>query len=87
MMVDWAVQSELPVLLLLTKADKLKRGAAQNILLKVRREVNELPEVRVQLFSALKNMGVDEVWPILTEWLSTDEPDSGDVVNPASGEG
>lgn len=76
MMVNWAVQSELPVLLLLTKADKLKRGAAQNTLLKVRREVNDLPEVRVQLFSALKNMGVDEVRPILTEWLSTEEPEA-----------
>ena len=31
-MVSWSVQSELPVLLLLTKADKLKRGAAQNTL-------------------------------------------------------
>jgi GTP-binding protein len=70
MMVGWAVQSELPVLLLLTKADKLKRGAAQNTLLTVRREVKDLPEVRVQLFSALKNMGVDEVRPILTEWLT-----------------
>lgn len=76
MMVNWAVQSELPVLLLLTKADKLKRGAAQNTLLKVRREVNDLPEVRVQLFSALKNMGVDEVRPILTAWLSTEEPEA-----------
>ncbi|MDA0687430.1 MAG: ribosome biogenesis GTP-binding protein YihA/YsxC [Proteobacteria bacterium] len=70
MMVGWAVQSELPVLLLLTKADKLKRGAAQNTLLAVRREVKDLPEVRVQLFSALKNMGVDEVRPVLTEWLT-----------------
>lgn len=73
MMVDWAVQSELPVLLLLTKADKLKRGAAQNTLLKVQREVKDLPEVRVQLFSALKNMGVDQVRPILADWLATDE--------------
>lgn len=72
MMVDWAVQSGLPVLLLLTKADKIKRGAAQNTLLRVRREVKELPEVRVQLFSALKNMGVDEVRPILSEWLTAE---------------
>ncbi len=73
MMLQWAVQSELPVLLLLTKADKLKRGAAKNTLLKVQREVQDLPEVEVLLFSALKNTGVDQVRPILTEWLSTDD--------------
>lgn len=78
MMVDWAVQSGLPVLLLLTKADKLKRGAAQNTLLRVRREVKDLPEVRVQLFSALKNMGVDEVRPILSEWLTAEAEASGE---------
>jgi GTP-binding protein len=78
MMVDWAVQSGLPVLLLLTKADKLKRGAAQNTLLRVRREVKELPEVRVQLFSALKNMGVDEVRPILSEWLTPEAEAPGE---------
>lgn len=78
MMVDWAVQSGLPVLLLLTKADKLKRGAAQNTLLRVRREVKELPEVRVQLFSALKNVGVVEVRPILSEWLTAEAEAPGE---------
>lgn len=76
MMVNWAVQAALPVLLLLTKADKLKRGAAQNTLLKVSREVKDLPEVRVQLFSSLKNMGVDEVRPILTKWLAANQAGS-----------
>lgn len=76
MMLQWAVQSELPALLLLTKADKLKRGAAKNTLLKVQREVQDLPEVEVLLFSALKNMGVDQVRPILTNWLATDEPET-----------
>lgn len=72
MMLNWSVQSELPVLLLLTKSDKLKRGAAQNTLLKVRRQVEELPEVEVQLFSALKNTGIDEARSRLTSWLSLD---------------
>lgn len=69
MMLNWAVQSGLPVLLLLTKADKLKRGAAQNTLLRVRREVGELPEVEVQLFSALKQVGVEEARSVLGGWL------------------
>ena len=51
MMVQWAVQSQLPLHLLLTKADKLKRGAAKNTLLAVKKELKDLAEVSVQLFS------------------------------------
>lgn len=73
MMLNWAVQSELPVLLLLTKADKLKRGAAQNTLLKIQREVKDLPEVEVMLFSALKNTGIDAAREKLELWLSFED--------------
>ena len=72
MMVDWAVQSELPVLLLLTKADKLKRGAAQNTLLGVHRQVEELAEVEVQLFSSLKNQGIEQARKVLAQWLGSE---------------
>jgi GTP-binding protein len=70
MMIDWAVQSNLPLHLLLTKSDKLKRGAAQNVLLEVRRELSPLSYVSVQLFSSLKNVGVDEARATLDEWLA-----------------
>ena len=72
MMVDWAVQSELPVLLLLTKADKLKRGAAQNTLLKVQRSLEGLPEIDVQLFSSLKKQGIEEARSKLSSWLESE---------------
>ncbi|KRP34995.1 MAG: GTP-binding protein, partial [OM182 bacterium BACL3 MAG-120531-bin86] len=61
MMIDWAVQSGLPLHLLLTKSDKLKRGAAQNTLLAVQKELKPFSNVTVQLFSSLKNDGVTEV--------------------------
>ena len=70
MMIDWAVQSQLPLHLLLTKADKLKRGAAQNTLLKVKRELENLDQVSVQLFSSLKNTGVDEARKQIAVWYS-----------------
>lgn len=73
MMIEWAVQSELPLHLLLTKADKLKRGASSNTLLSVRKELQPFPNVTVQLFSALQPLGVDEVRNQLTEWLSDDD--------------
>ncbi len=38
-MIRWASESEMPVHLLLTKADKLKRGPAKNTLLQVQREL------------------------------------------------
>lgn len=70
MMIEWATQSELPLHILLTKADKLKRGAARNLLLNTRRELQELPDVSVQLFSALKKTGIDELAARLDEWLA-----------------
>jgi len=74
MMIDWAVQSGLPLHLLLTKSDKLKRGAAQNTLLAVQKELKPFSNVTVQLFSSLKNDGVIEVRAKLDEWLGDEEP-------------
>ena len=69
MMVEWSKQSDLPLHLLLTKADKLKRGAAQNTLLKVEKELADFENVNVQLFSALRDVGIDSTRKVLTEWL------------------
>ncbi len=74
-MIDWALQSELPLHVLLTKADKLKRGAAQNTLLSVQKELKAHSSVSVQLFSSLKNEGVDAARNQLSTWLSDPEPD------------
>ncbi len=73
MMVDWATQSELPLHILLTKADKLKRGAAKNTLMGVQKELRGLDNVTIQLFSSLKNDGVDEVRKKLGEWLAVED--------------
>lgn len=73
MMIDWAVQSDLPMHILLTKSDKLKRGAAQNTLLAVQRELAPLENLSVQLFSSLKNVGVDVARNKLSDWLSSQE--------------
>ena len=66
-MLEWAKNAEMPVLILLTKADKLKRGAAKNTLLKVRREVSD--NVTVQLFSSLDKQGVAEAQKKILELL------------------
>ena len=71
-LLNWCWQVGMPVHVLLTKADKLKRGAAQNTLLKVRREIEaHAPEglTSVQLFSALKGTGLAETYRVLDRWL------------------
>ena len=72
-MLGWAVAASMPVHILLTKADKLKRGPAQNTLLSVRGELAAHAElVSVQCFSSLKRQGVDELGKQINLWL-TDE--------------
>ena len=68
-MLDWCHYHKMPVLILLTKADKLTRGAGQNTLLSVRRELAAMPECQVQLFSASKRLGVDEARTQICTWL------------------
>jgi GTP-binding protein len=58
----------LPVHVLLTKSDKLKRGQAANALLKVRRELGDV--ATVQQFSALNRHGEDEARARLEAFLT-----------------
>ena len=67
-MLSFADSVSLPVHVLLTKADKLKRGQASSALLQVRKELDE--NASVQLFSALKRQGVDEARKVLEDFLS-----------------
>ncbi len=69
-MIEWCVYSELPLHILLTKADKLNYGAAKNTLLKVQRELEAVNiAVTLQLFSSLKKTGIDEVHDVLDQWF------------------
>jgi GTP-binding protein len=68
-MLNWAAARGLPVHILLNKADKLTRGAAGNVLLKVRNTLRDAPGVSVQTFSALKKEGLDICWSIAEGWL------------------
>ncbi|WP_237464131.1 ribosome biogenesis GTP-binding protein YihA/YsxC [Vibrio stylophorae] len=68
-LIFWAVDCNIPVLALLTKADKLKSGARKNTLLKVREAAKDFGgEVQIELFSSLKGIGVDIVQRVLGHW-------------------
>ncbi|MGM0594257.1 MAG: ribosome biogenesis GTP-binding protein YihA/YsxC [Pseudomonadota bacterium] len=69
-MLDWCEHQQMPVHILLTKADKLKRGAAASTLQKLRSVLKaDHPLASAQLFSAHNRQGVDEARARLIEWL------------------
>lgn len=74
MMCEWAHETGMPVHVVLTKADKLKRGPQQATLLDVRRQLKYMGDkVSVQVFSSLKRIGVEELSAVLTRHLRGEE--------------
>lgn len=76
-MLHWAKDGGLPVHVLLTKSDKLKRGAQKAALLATKKQLQALDlPFSIQLFSALKKEGMDELALVLGEWLHLAEIDN-----------
>jgi GTP-binding protein len=79
-MLDWALAAAMPVHILLTKADKLKKGPATSALLQLRAELEPHRRlVSAQLFSALKHSGHEQLRAVLDDWLT-----AVDEKNPAA---
>ena len=69
-MMDWCRDANMPTHVLLTKMDKLKQGAAKNVLLKFKHTLKkDYPQCSAQLFSALKKQGLEEARQVLDGWL------------------
>ena len=72
-MLNWAAQAGLPVHILLTKADKLKRGPAMSSLLGVEKLLRDMDPgftlLSAQIFSSLKKTGLPELEQKLISWL------------------
>jgi len=82
-MIDWCHHRGLACHVVLTKADKLKRGPAQSTLLQVRKA---LPSgASAQTFSASNGEGKDELISLLNTWYEFGEDHSGSAspVNPS----
>ncbi|WP_422136138.1 ribosome biogenesis GTP-binding protein YihA/YsxC [Endozoicomonas sp. ALD040] len=73
MMLQWSIESRMPLHILLTKSDKLKSGVAKQALNNLKRELSEYPQISIQLFSALKKTGVDQLAQRLDTWLLLDD--------------
>ncbi|RKF22084.1 YihA family ribosome biogenesis GTP-binding protein [Alginatibacterium sediminis] len=77
-LIQWAVDSDIAVLALLTKADKLKQGPRKSTLLKCREELLSMGgNIQVETFSSLKRSGLDVVQSVLGGWFEDhQEPES-----------
>lgn len=72
LMINWAIERELPTHILLTKCDKLKNGARKTSLMAVNQHLsnaNVTDLVSVQVFSALKKLGLKELEQQVARWL------------------
>ncbi|GHA14204.1 ribosome biogenesis GTP-binding protein YihA/YsxC [Oceanisphaera arctica] len=79
-LLQWASESNLPVLALLTKCDKLKPGPRKSEVLRVREAVTVFGgDIRVESFSSLKGLGLDRAREILSEWLLQDDEPAADA--------
>ena len=69
-MIKWASDSELPTQILLTKADKLKRGKIASTQLMTEKELKNFPgNFAVEPFSSQNYLGVDKVRQQMHTWV------------------
>ena len=83
-MLTWSAASELPLHILLNKADKLKSGARSQALMAARKRLVDSPTVSVQCYSALTGLGQLEAIAKIEEILATAGPEDGDSQDTSS---
>ncbi len=70
MMIDWALERQLRVHILLTKSDKISRSELKSCVLKVAKHYQLVEDfVTIQGFSSLKKEGVELLINTLNQWL------------------
>ncbi|MBA6263457.1 ribosome biogenesis GTP-binding protein YihA/YsxC [Colwellia sp. Bg11-12] len=74
-LIQWAADSDLPILALLTKCDKLSQGKRSSEVLQVKKALAPLnADITVQAFSSLKYTGLEAANDLICQWLSADLP-------------
>jgi len=77
-LIDWFAPTRKPILVLLTKSDKLTRQESTNALRETRKTLEEyMPHtgegerlLTVQLFSALKRVGLEPAHDVIEHWIA-----------------
>ncbi len=76
MIIDWTINAQIPLLILLTKADKIGTKARSEAVGEVKTQLTEFKGTfNIIAFSSLKKIGVDETRKLLTSWFDTSEID------------
>ena len=71
--IDWATGCNLPVHILLSKADKLNNNEQRKAIDFVESHLSGLKDlVSIQLFSSLKKTGIEDARTQISTWLATD---------------
>lgn len=69
-LISWCLEDDVPLHILLTKADKLTAAAQRSTLKEVRTALGSFGDtISVQLFSAVKRIGIDEARAQLISWF------------------
>mgnify|MGYP000480562636 FL=1 len=82
-LIQWAADSDLPVLALLTKSDKLSQGKASGQVLAVKKQLKALnADIKVQAFSSLKRTGSDQANAVICNWFQDEniEPINDELI-------
>lgn len=69
-MLEWAAASQLPIHILLTKADKVSKNIANKTLHSVQRLISPYPLTSIQLFSSTHKQGLDLAQQQVLSWLN-----------------
>ncbi len=83
-LIQWAADSELPVLALLTKSDKLSQGKVSAQVLAVKKQLKTLnADIKVQAFSSLKRTGSEQADNVICNWFQDEniEPLSDEAIS------
>ena len=77
MIIDWSIASNLPALILLTKADKFGINKRREMVGEVRTALSEFGgNFKIIAFSALKKIGIDETREVLKNWFDLAHTDN-----------
>lgn len=69
-LIEFILSLNIPLHLLLTKADKLSKNEAMKNMFAIRKSIGETENVTMQLFSSLTKQGVDELEKQLGGWFN-----------------
>lgn len=68
-MVNFTQFYKIPLHILLTKSDKLSRSQGLNTLKQIQNKLQQQQKITLQLFSATKRIGLEELKQVVTQWL------------------